>query len=51
MLQNVVFQWHLDVLQSRKTASTLTGKPNAFLIILGAILRFRLEMIQIRQVL
>ncbi len=37
MLQNAVLLMVFDVLQSRKTHSTFSGKPNAFLIILGAI--------------
>ncbi len=36
-------QCFFDIWQDRKTPSTFSGKPNAFLIILGAILRFRLE--------
>ena len=39
MLQNALGPMFFDILQSRTTPSTFTEKPNAFLILLGAILR------------
>ena len=39
MLQNVVLLTFFVVLQSRKTTSTFTEKPNAFLMLSGAILQ------------
>ena len=38
-LQNVVLLTVFDVLPNRKTHSTFTDKPNAFLILFGAILQ------------
>ena len=43
MLQNIVLLKVFSVLQSRKTSSSFSGKPNAFLIISDAILRFGLQ--------
>ena len=40
MLQNVVLLMLFNVLRKRKTTSTFSEKPNAFLILVGAIFAF-----------